>query len=233
MRTRTIGNLDVTVVGIGCNNFGGADRQGRDGRRRRRGARRRHQLLRHGRRLRRHPQRGVPRPGPRVPPGRGGDRDEVRHAAAGRRRRRVARVRPPLRRGEPEAARHGPDRPLPAPHGPTPPRRSPTRSARSASSSTRARSARSGARTSTPRSSREARGGLAGCRPAFVSVQNHYSILHREPEAEVLEACEELGVAFLPFFPLANGLLTGKYRPGEPAPADSRLGRDEARRAAR
>jgi|SRR5688572_5580648 len=57
----------------------------------------------------------------------------------------------------------------------------------------------------------------------FVSVQNEYSLLHREPERSVLPACERLGLAFLPFFPLASGLLTGKYQPGKPAPADSRL----------
>jgi aryl-alcohol dehydrogenase-like predicted oxidoreductase len=56
----------------------------------------------------------------------------------------------------------------------------------------------------------------------FVSVQNNYSLLHREPEAEVLPACQSLGMAFLPFFPLANGLLTGKYRQGEPFPKSSR-----------
>jgi aryl-alcohol dehydrogenase-like predicted oxidoreductase len=58
--------------------------------------------------------------------------------------------------------------------------------------------------------------------PGFVSVQNQYSLLHREPEAEVLPECERLGRAFIPFFPLANGLLTGKYRKGQPAPAGSR-----------
>ena len=57
----------------------------------------------------------------------------------------------------------------------------------------------------------------------FVSVQNEYSLLHREPERSVLPACERLGLAFLPFFPLASGLLTGKFEPGKPAPADSRL----------
>ena len=57
----------------------------------------------------------------------------------------------------------------------------------------------------------------------FVSVQNEYSLLHREPERDVLPACERLGLAFLPYFPLASGLLTGKYEPGKPAPADSRL----------
>ena len=56
----------------------------------------------------------------------------------------------------------------------------------------------------------------------FVSVQNNYSLLHREPEAEVLPECQRLGIAFLPYFPLANGLLTGKYRKGQPFPKSSR-----------
>jgi aryl-alcohol dehydrogenase-like predicted oxidoreductase len=57
----------------------------------------------------------------------------------------------------------------------------------------------------------------------FVSVQNEYSLLNREPEREVLPACERLGLKFLPYFPLASGLLTGKYKPGEPAPQGTRL----------
>jgi aryl-alcohol dehydrogenase-like predicted oxidoreductase len=57
----------------------------------------------------------------------------------------------------------------------------------------------------------------------FVSVQNEYSALHREPEKSVLPACQRLGLAFLPYFPLASGLLTGKFEPGKPAPTDSRL----------
>ena len=57
----------------------------------------------------------------------------------------------------------------------------------------------------------------------FVSVQNEYSMLHREPEQEVLDECRRLGIAFLPYFPLANGLLTGKYRLGKPVPEGSRL----------
>ena len=56
----------------------------------------------------------------------------------------------------------------------------------------------------------------------FVSVQNHYSLMHREPEAEVLPECVRLGLAFIPYFPLANGLLTGKYRSGQPLPQASR-----------
>ncbi|HEY3841871.1 MAG TPA: aldo/keto reductase [Acidimicrobiales bacterium] len=59
--------------------------------------------------------------------------------------------------------------------------------------------------------------------PGFASVQNQYNILHREPEDEVLPECDRSGTAFLPFFPLASGLLSGKYRAGEPPPEDSRL----------
>jgi aryl-alcohol dehydrogenase-like predicted oxidoreductase len=59
--------------------------------------------------------------------------------------------------------------------------------------------------------------------PGFVSVQNQYNILHREPEDGVLEECERTGMSFLPYFPLAAGLLTGKYRAGEPPPAGARL----------
>ncbi|MBZ5632648.1 MAG: aldo/keto reductase [Acidobacteriia bacterium] len=58
--------------------------------------------------------------------------------------------------------------------------------------------------------------------PRFVSVQNNYSLLHREPEPEVLPECQRQGIAFLPYFPLANGLLTGKYRKGQPFPKSSR-----------
>jgi aryl-alcohol dehydrogenase-like predicted oxidoreductase len=57
----------------------------------------------------------------------------------------------------------------------------------------------------------------------FVTVQNEYSLLQREIEAVVVPACERGGISVLPFFPLAKGLLTGKYRRGEDAPAGSRL----------
>jgi aryl-alcohol dehydrogenase-like predicted oxidoreductase len=59
---------------------------------------------------------------------------------------------------------------------------------------------------------------------SFVCVQNEYSLLKREPEKEVFAACASLGLAFVPFFPLASGLLSGKYRKGRPAPAGTRLG---------
>jgi len=64
----------------------------------------------------------------------------------------------------------------------------------------------------------------AGDHPAFVSLQNQYSLLAREVEHDgVLATCSELGLAFLPYYPLANGLLTGKVRPGEPIPEGTRL----------
>ena len=56
----------------------------------------------------------------------------------------------------------------------------------------------------------------------FASVQNDYSLMKRDPEAEVLPECARTGMAFLPYFPLANGLLTGKYRKGQPFPESSR-----------
>jgi len=56
----------------------------------------------------------------------------------------------------------------------------------------------------------------------FASVQNEYSLMKRQPEADVLPECARTGVAFLPYFPLANGLLTGKYRKGSPFPESSR-----------
>jgi aryl-alcohol dehydrogenase-like predicted oxidoreductase len=58
---------------------------------------------------------------------------------------------------------------------------------------------------------------------SFVSLQNEYSLLKRDIEADVVPECEQLGVAVLPYFPLASGLLTGKYRRGEDAPAGTRL----------
>jgi aryl-alcohol dehydrogenase-like predicted oxidoreductase len=57
----------------------------------------------------------------------------------------------------------------------------------------------------------------------FVSVQNEYSLLHREPERGVLDACVKRGIAFLPYFPLASGVLTGKYAKGAPVPGGTRL----------
>jgi aryl-alcohol dehydrogenase-like predicted oxidoreductase len=60
----------------------------------------------------------------------------------------------------------------------------------------------------------------------FVSAQNEYSLVERDVEDDVLPACETLGIGFLPFFPLASGLLTGKYRRGEPATEGRLAGRE-------
>jgi aryl-alcohol dehydrogenase-like predicted oxidoreductase len=57
----------------------------------------------------------------------------------------------------------------------------------------------------------------------FATVQNEYSLLHSEPRDEVLAACGRLGISMMPYFPLASGLLSGKYRRGEPPPDGSRL----------
>ncbi len=57
----------------------------------------------------------------------------------------------------------------------------------------------------------------------FTAIQNNYSLLARDAERDVLPTCERLGLGFVPFFPLASGLLTGKYRRGEAAPAGTRL----------
>ncbi len=57
----------------------------------------------------------------------------------------------------------------------------------------------------------------------FISAQNHYSLIDAAVEAELAPACESYGVGILPFYPLANGLLTGKHRRGEPPVADSRI----------
>ena len=56
----------------------------------------------------------------------------------------------------------------------------------------------------------------------FVSVQNEYSLMHRDPEQGVLAECVGQGIGFIPYFPLANGLLSGKYRLGRSLPEGSR-----------
>jgi aryl-alcohol dehydrogenase-like predicted oxidoreductase len=57
----------------------------------------------------------------------------------------------------------------------------------------------------------------------FTVLQNHYNLLERRDDADVLPLCRELGVSYIPYFPLASGLLTGKYRRGAPAPDGARL----------
>ena len=57
----------------------------------------------------------------------------------------------------------------------------------------------------------------------FIAAQNHYSLIERSAETELIPACARFGVGLLPYFPLANGLLTGKYRRGQPMPAGARM----------
>jgi aryl-alcohol dehydrogenase-like predicted oxidoreductase len=62
-----------------------------------------------------------------------------------------------------------------------------------------------------------------GGQTPFISAQNHWSLLERAAEAEVVPAASHFGLGVLPFFPLANGLLTGKFRQGRQIPAGTRL----------
>jgi len=64
----------------------------------------------------------------------------------------------------------------------------------------------------------------------FISAQNRYSLLQRQVEAEVVPACEQFGLGLLPFFPLDSGLLSGKYRRGETPPDGTRLSLDRYQR---
>lgn len=60
-------------------------------------------------------------------------------------------------------------------------------------------------------------------RPRFASLQNEWSLLRREVEGELVPHCETSGIGFLPYFPLASGVLTGKYRRGEDFGEGTRL----------
>jgi aryl-alcohol dehydrogenase-like predicted oxidoreductase len=59
----------------------------------------------------------------------------------------------------------------------------------------------------------------------IAALQNHYSLLERADDAEVLPLCRELGISYMPYFPLASGLLTGKHRRGAIAPGSRLEGR--------
>jgi len=75
-------------------------------------------------------------------------------------------------------------------------------------------------------SSDQLREAEAAVRPGaahFVSVQNQWNLIHREDEADAVAECEALGMSYLPYYPLASGLLSGKYTRGEGAPAGTRL----------
>ena len=69
---------------------------------------------------------------------------------------------------------------------------------------------------------REAEGAVRDGAAHFISVQNEYSLMHRQVEKDVLPECVRRKLVFLPYFPLANGLLTGKYRLGQALPPGSR-----------
>ena len=225
MRTRSIGSLQVSVVGLGCNNFGGRIDADAHRRRRARRPRRRHHLLRHRRHLRRHQERGVPRP---RPAGRDRDDDRARHQVrdAGRRRARrgpspttcAAALEPtacaasaPTTSTSTSCTPPTPRRPSPTPWAPSTTAYGPgkVREIGCSNFSRGADARRRGAR----RPNGTAR---------FVSVQNQYSLLHRDPERDVLPECERAGLAFLPYFPLASGVLTGKYRPASQPPPGAR-----------
>lgn len=70
---------------------------------------------------------------------------------------------------------------------------------------------------------REAQAAVPPDAARFVTVQNQLNLLHREDEIDALPECERLGMVYLPYFPLASGLLSGKYTRGEKAPPGSRL----------
>jgi aryl-alcohol dehydrogenase-like predicted oxidoreductase len=75
---------------------------------------------------------------------------------------------------------------------------------------------------------REAEASVSRGAKRFVSLQNEYSLLERSAEGDVLPECKARGIAFLPYFPLASGLLTGKYRAGVAAPEGTRLTEPES-----
>src|SRR5580704_10026912 len=69
---------------------------------------------------------------------------------------------------------------------------------------------------------REAEAATKSGATRLVCLQNEYSMINRAPEADVLPECAKQGISFVPYFPLANGLLSGKYRKGRPMPENSR-----------
>ena len=64
--------------------------------------------------------------------------------------------------------------------------------------------------------------------PRPIAIQPYYHALNRQPEVELLPAAAHFGLGVVPYSPLARGVLSGKYRPGEPPPSDSRAGRNDA-----
>ena len=228
MRQKPLGRSELTVsaVGLGCNNFGRRlDARGH-ARRDRRRARRGHHVPRHRRHLRRRRRQRAPdRRGAGGParPRRAGD--QVRHADERRRRRaaRLARVRAARARGIAASACAPTASTSSTTTSPTASRRWPRRSARSPSwpdegkirayrgLEPRRRAAARGRRRSAIRGSPRCRTSTA-CSSASA-------------ERELLPLCREHGIGFVPYFPLARGLLTGKFRRGEPPPGGHAHGR--------
>jgi aryl-alcohol dehydrogenase (NADP+) len=65
--------------------------------------------------------------------------------------------------------------------------------------------------------------------PRPVACQPHYNALNRTAEVEILPACDRYGIGVVPYSPIARGVLTGKYKPGEEPSAESRAGRKDKR----
>ena len=65
--------------------------------------------------------------------------------------------------------------------------------------------------------------------PAPIVCQPYYNLLNRGPEVEILPACSHYGLGVVPYSPIARGVLTGKYLPGQPAPENTRAGRGDKR----
>ena len=77
---------------------------------------------------------------------------------------------------------------------------------------------------------RQAAAFAAGGNSPVIAVQNYFSLMHRADEADLLPLAVELGMGYIPYFPLESGLLTGKYRRGLPPPEGARLsGTDDGR----
>src|ERR1022692_1102711 len=203
------------------------------GRGRKRGCRerrdgRRDQLLRHGRHLWRGRERGVSGPGPGAAPQRGANSHQIRDEDGRTAARRASRICAASDRGQPAATedslrRLGTDRiDLFQLHEPDP--EVPIAETLGALDDlVRAGKVREiGCSNFSGDQLRAAEAAVHEGGARFVSVQNQYSLVQREPETDVMPECVRAGIAFLPYFPLANGLLTGKYRRGQPLPEGSR-----------
>ena len=212
METRTIGSLEVSVVGLGCNNFGGPHRAAGDRRRGGRRPRRRHHPLRHGRHLRRRPERGVPRRRARR------RRDEIvlatkfgvpyeDHEGGAS----PAYVRRPLEDSL-TPARAPTASTSTSSTSPTRRRPSPRPSARSASWWPRARYASSAAPTSRRRSSRRPLPPRPTGAPASSASRTSTASSTASPRTRS-SACDRTGRPSSPTSPWPTELLSGKYRP--------------------